>query len=102
MNVENQVQPDPEQIALFVKTEGPVCMVNLLKFKERAEYADGRTTDLTGYEAYSLYATQMRKLVEASGALFPRARGRFKGGCAATPRTQRSDAVLQRAVGRGV
>ncbi|MAJ60263.1 MAG: hypothetical protein CBC48_09815 [bacterium TMED88] len=70
MNVENQVQPDPEQIALFVKTEGPVCMVNLLKFKERAEYADGRTTDLTGYEAYSLYATQMRKLVEASGGTF--------------------------------
>ena len=42
------------------------------------------------------------ELVEASGALFPRARGRFKGGCAATPRTHRSDAVLQRAVGRGV
>ena len=76
MKVENQVQPDPEQIAAFIKTEGPVCMVNLLKFKERAEYADGRSTDLTGREAYSLYVKEMRKLVEASGGTF-----HFTGEC---------------------
>ena len=70
MNVENQVHPDPEQIGPFIQTEGPVCMVNLLKFKDRAEYADGRKTDLTGQQAYGLYAAEMRKLVEASGGTF--------------------------------
>ena len=30
-------------------------MLNLLKFKEKAEYADGRETDLSGAEAYAIY-----------------------------------------------
>lgn len=30
-------------------------MVNLIKYRERAEYADGRETDLTGREANALY-----------------------------------------------
>ena len=45
-------------------------MVNLLKYREKAEYEDGRETDLTGAEAYSLYAQEMIKLVEASGGRF--------------------------------
>jgi hypothetical protein len=31
-------------------------MVNLIKFREKADYADGRETDLTGREADALYA----------------------------------------------
>ena len=34
-------------------------MVNLLKFKEKAEYDDGRDTDLTGQEAYGIYGTEV-------------------------------------------
>jgi uncharacterized protein (DUF1330 family) len=70
MNVENQVHPNAENLKGFVAVEGPVAMVNLLKFKDKAEYADGRETDLSGQEAYRLYATEMKKLVEASGGRF--------------------------------
>lgn len=42
-------------------------MVNLLKFKERAAYADGRDTELSGREAYQLYANVVVKLVQSIG-----------------------------------
>ena len=70
MKVENQVTPNPRQVQHFIATDGPVCMVNLLKFREKAVYEDGRETDLTGEEAYGLYASEMKKLVEASGGRF--------------------------------
>jgi uncharacterized protein (DUF1330 family) len=70
MKVENQVHPSPENVKGFVAVEGPVAMVNLLKFKDRAEYKDGRETELSGREAYGLYATEMKKLVEGSGGRF--------------------------------
>jgi hypothetical protein len=71
MNVENQVHPDPSAIKPFIETEGTVCMVNLLKFKEQAEYADGREASLTGREAYNLYVgiveyPSARALIEIS------------------------------------
>ena len=47
--------------------EGPVQMLNLLQFKQRAEYEDGRETTLSGREAYALYAEQMIPFVEAGG-----------------------------------
>ncbi len=67
MKVENAVTPLPEQIQEFLSTPGPVMMVNLLKFKETADYADGREPELSGREAYLRYAAEMKKLVEASG-----------------------------------
>ncbi len=70
MKVENTLSPNPQQIQEFVAADGPVCMVNLLKYREKAVYADGRETDLSGREAYSLYATEMKKLVEKSGGRF--------------------------------
>lgn len=36
--------------------DGPVWMVNLMRYRERAEYADGRETALTGREADDEYA----------------------------------------------
>ncbi len=36
--------------------DGPVWMVNLMAYKERAVYADGRPTELTGMEADDRYA----------------------------------------------
>jgi uncharacterized protein (DUF1330 family) len=69
MNVENRVVPTEEQIKGF--TEGdidtPIEMVNLLKFKDKAEYADGRETDLTGEEAYGIYAAEVQAHIEKKG-----------------------------------
>jgi uncharacterized protein (DUF1330 family) len=71
MKVENRVRPGPENVKAFLSgPDEPVVMVNLLKFKDRASYADGRASDLTGREAYALYAQSMRKLVEAAGGRF--------------------------------
>ena len=62
-------QPRPEQIRNLLEKapKGPLVMLNLLKFKEKAEYADGRQTDLSGAQAYGLYGQEMRKLIEADG-----------------------------------
>lgn len=35
---------------------GPMWALNLMQYRERAEYADGRETDLTGAEADDIYA----------------------------------------------
>ena len=51
---------DPEYAERLASTppdqDGPVWMVNLMRYRERAEYADGRATDLTGQQADDLYA----------------------------------------------
>lgn len=68
MKVENEVMPGPEGLKAYLAgAEAPVCMVNLLKFKQAAVYADGRESDLSGRDAYQLYAQEMRKLVEGAG-----------------------------------
>ena len=60
MKVENRMMPNDEQMKGFMEgdTDTPIYMVNLLKFKEKAEYEDGRETDLTGAEAYALYVAE--------------------------------------------
>ena len=69
MKVVNKVYPDKEQIKGFMEpmSEGPICMVNLLKFKDKAAYEDGRDTDLTGREAYALYEEGVKKLLQEIG-----------------------------------
>ncbi|MCB1694032.1 MAG: hypothetical protein KDI19_14780 [Pseudomonadales bacterium] len=69
MKVENRVMPSEEQIKGFFEPGpgGPVYMVNLLKFKEKAEYPDGRATSLTGREAYALYGEEVSKLLPTFG-----------------------------------
>ena len=69
MKVENKVIPSEEQMKGFVEgdIDSPISMLNLLKFKDKAEYEDGRTTDLTGREAYQIYALGVAKLVENTG-----------------------------------
>ena len=42
-------------------------MLNLLKFKERAEYEDGRESDVTGEEAYSIYGREVQAHIEKVG-----------------------------------
>ena len=69
MEVVNTVYPNEEQIKGFLEpgAEGPICLVNLLKFKAKAAYEDGRETDLTGREAYALYEEGVKKLLEGVG-----------------------------------
>ena len=72
MIVENKVMPNEDQINGFLENPeiGPISMVNLLKFKEKALYEDGRDTALTGEEAYGLYAAEVINLVEKYGGEF--------------------------------
>jgi len=69
MQVVNQVMPPMEQALAFfgAAEDGPFVMVNLLKFKPRAEYADGTDSHLTGAQAYARYGEAVRKLVEGLG-----------------------------------
>lgn len=64
MKVENAVLPPMQQAMEFfgAPEEGPFVMVNLLKFKPKAEYAH-----LSGREAYARYGAEVAKLVEALG-----------------------------------
>jgi uncharacterized protein (DUF1330 family) len=72
MIVENAVYPKAEQFqALIGQNDGkPIVMLNLLKFKDKAVYADGRKTDLTGQQAYMLYGQEMSPFVESNGGKF--------------------------------
>ena len=69
MEVVNKLLPNKQQMEGFLApgSEGPIYMVNLLKFKAQAEYEDGRATDLTGEAAYGLYAQGVAKLLEEVG-----------------------------------
>lgn len=70
MQVFNDVYPaDPAQIeALREKgPDGPVFMVNLLKFKEKAEYEDGRPTTLSGRDAYQIYGRAVTGILPKFG-----------------------------------
>ena len=69
MKVINALYPNEEQVKGFLEPgpEGPICMVNLLKFKPKAEYQDGRETQLTGREAYGLYEQGVKKLLQQVG-----------------------------------
>ena len=72
MIVNNKVLPNEEQINGFLENPeiGPISMVNLLKYKDKAIYEDGRDTDLTGEEAYRLYAVEVINFVEKYGGEF--------------------------------
>ena len=61
MEVINRVIPSEEQMEGFMEPgrEGPIYMLNLLKFKDEAEYADGRETDLSGAQAYAIYGQEV-------------------------------------------
>ena len=52
MEVKNAVMPNETQLKEFndQAEDQPIFMVNLLKFKQKAEYPDKRETNLTGEE----------------------------------------------------
>jgi uncharacterized protein (DUF1330 family) len=76
MNVSNQIHPTPEQAKSFFSGEedGPMCMVNLLKFKDKATYADGSEPELSGRDAYLRYGAGIQACLAAVGG-----KARFSG-----------------------
>ena len=69
MKVENKLRPNAKQMAGFLlgDTKTTIHMVNLLKFKGKAEYEDGRQTDSTGQEAYQIYAKEVQGHLQKVG-----------------------------------
>ena len=69
MKVENRLIPTQEQMAGFLAPgpEGPINMLNLLKFRDKASYEDGRETQLTGSEAYAIYSKGVQKTLSKVG-----------------------------------
>lgn len=70
MEVVNEVMPsDPGRIKAMLEKgpAGPIFMVNLLKFRDRAAYEDGRTSDLSGREAYAIYGEAVSKILPTFG-----------------------------------
>jgi uncharacterized protein (DUF1330 family) len=65
----SHIDPTRERFAQFqaIGRDGPVQMLNLVRFRAQAAYEDGR--EATGREAYRAYA-------EASGPVFQRVGGR--------------------------
>jgi uncharacterized protein (DUF1330 family) len=58
------IVPNLEAIQkLLANYQGPVVMINLLKFKQQAEGEEG-----TGAEAYNRYGAAVSKMLEARGA----------------------------------
>ncbi len=76
MKFVNQVHPSPEQAKAFFTNEddGPMCMVNLLKFKDKATYQDGSEPELSGREAYLRYGAGVQACLAAVGG-----KARFTG-----------------------
>jgi len=72
MKVENAVRPSDENLKSFfadagTDRDGPVVMVNLLKFRERAVYPDGSDAHLSGFEAYIRYGKEVSKILAKIG-----------------------------------
>jgi uncharacterized protein (DUF1330 family) len=76
MNVTNQLHPSADQAKAFFRGEedGPMCMVNLLKFRDKASYADGSEPELSGRDAYLRYGAGVQACVAAVGG-----KARFSG-----------------------
>ena len=69
MEVVNKVGPTEEQMEGFLEPgrDGPIYMLNLLKFKEKAEYADRRESVLSGAEAYAIYGQEVIQHLQKVG-----------------------------------
>lgn len=69
MKVENAIYPTADGIQALAQDPSPakIAMLNLLKFRDKAVYKDGRADDIPGREAYMRYAAAMTKIVEREG-----------------------------------
>lgn len=72
MKFKNAVTATKEQMSGFFENDHgkPINMVNLLKFKEKAEYPDDHELHdkgMSGAQAYALYGAAVTKLLEGFG-----------------------------------
>lgn len=69
MKVINKVHPSPEQAQAFFNDpdDSPFVMINLLKFKDKAEYPDGSDAHFSGRDAYLRYGMAVRAHIERVG-----------------------------------
>jgi uncharacterized protein (DUF1330 family) len=72
MQYENAVIPNKEQMKGFFEDDHgkPISMVNLLKFKDKAEFPEDHElhgTEMSGAEAYGIYGEAVTKLLEGLG-----------------------------------
>ena len=70
MDVTNELYPsDPKQLEAMLQPgpDGPIYMLNLLKFREKAAYDDGRETVLSGREAYAIYGKAVSDILKDYG-----------------------------------
>ena len=64
------IEPNPEQLKAFVAEpdDGPIVMINLLRYREQADYAaDSGETPCTGEEAYGRYSAAVTPLLVGVG-----------------------------------
>jgi uncharacterized protein (DUF1330 family) len=72
MEYHNALEPNEEQIASFLAPgdDQPIYMLNLLKYKDKAEYTDGRDTVLSGRDAYQIYGMAViERLAAVKGSI---------------------------------
>jgi uncharacterized protein (DUF1330 family) len=69
MNFNLAVYPTREKLMELAGSQdtSPIVMLNLLKFREVAEYKDGRDEKISGREAYMRYGAAMRSIVAKGG-----------------------------------
>ncbi len=67
--MQNVLQPTGDQVRAFRdrQTGEPIAMLNLLKFKDKAVYEDGRPCELSGREAYALYGRAFEQIMGPQG-----------------------------------
>ena len=72
MNVENALYPTRERMTAFGANgeTSANALLNLLKVRDLAEHSDGRSSTLSGRQAYNIYGEAMRGIVEEAGGKF--------------------------------
>ena len=65
----NELRKTDQQVQDLLEKDdgGAICMINLIKFRQKAEYEDGRETDLSGIEAYQIYGAVTGSLIKQLG-----------------------------------
>ena len=65
MFIDRSIDPTAEQVRTLRDSgpDGPITMVNLLKFRSRARYDDPQEAPCTGREAYARYETTVLETV---------------------------------------
>lgn len=64
------IDPDPKRLPEILDQlpkDVPIFMLNLLRFRDKALYPDGRSSDISGREAYGLYSKVAATTLKAIG-----------------------------------